>query len=260
VGPFLVVAYLLRYVPIRVQTGILIDRGVSRSTALSRARYLILEDPVCSSIVGAIQGLIWYPLVCLVVRVVEGGPCSLEDLGLAPRRRSLLLVPLGVVLALILYAGTFWVGRFFNETAFSWSPARLNTITVALVSLNFLTNGFGEETAFRAYFQDRLIQRHGLWVGIALASGSFVLLHLLIYRYSGRFLIASILLAAVYGILYVWTGSVYLVGTMHAVFNLAPRLLDQRPPGIGLLVVHGLGLLAVILIFGWRAERKGRLP
>ncbi len=260
VVPFLGAAYLLRYVPIRIQTEVFIDRGLSESTALSRARHLILEDPVWSSIVGAIQGLFWYPLLCFLLKVVERRACSLRDLGFAPGRRSLSLIPLGLALALILYRGYFWVGSFFNQAAFIWSPTRLNAATITLMSLNFVTNGFGEETAFRAYFQDRLIQRHGLWVGIALASSSFVLLHLLIYRYSGLFLIASILLAAVYGILYVWTGSIYLVGTMHAVFNLVPKLLVQWPPDLGLLVVHGLVLLVVILISRWRVEKKGRLP
>jgi membrane protease YdiL (CAAX protease family) len=199
--------------------------------------------------VGIIQGLTWYPLLALLIRKVEKRVVSAGDFGLKPNRNSFLLVLLGIILALGLYFGYFWVGGFFSQTSFSWSPTKLSILAIFLMSLDFITNGFGEETAFRAYFQSRLIQRHGTWIGIVLASSSFVLLHLLIYQYSGLVLIASILLAAIYGVLYVWTGSIYLIGTMHAAFNLTPRLLDQWPPDIGLLIVNGLGLLIVILLY-----------
>jgi hypothetical protein len=99
---------------------------------------------------------------------------------------------------------------------------------------------------------------------VHLSSSLFVLLHLLITRYSGVVLIASILLTAIYGILYAWTGSVYLVGTMHAVFNLAPRLLDQWPPDVGLLAVHSIGLVIVIIPFcvarPLHSNRRGPRP
>jgi membrane protease YdiL (CAAX protease family) len=249
VVPFLTVAYLLRYVPIQLQTEIFINQGLPRSTALTRARTLVLEDPVWASVVGIIQGLTWYPLLTLLIRKVEKRVVSADDFGLNPSRNSFFLVLLAIILALGLYFGYFGVGGFFSQTSFSWSPEKLSILAILLMSLDFITNGFGEETAFRAYFQSRLIQRHGIWIGIALASSSFVLLHLLIYQYSGPVLIASVLLAAIYGVLYVWIGSIYLIGTMHALFNLVPRLLDQWPPDSGLLIVNGLGLLIVILLY-----------
>jgi membrane protease YdiL (CAAX protease family) len=249
VVPFLLAAYLLRYVPIRIRTEVLINQGLSKSAALSRARYLFLEDPVWSSLVGTIQGLIWYPIVFILIKRVEKRPRLPGDYGFVPLPRAFWLVPAGILLALSLYFGYFWFGSLFNQTSFSWSPAEIPDLTAFLISLNFLTNGYGEETAFRAYFQDRLIQRHGLWTGIILASSSFVLLHLLLYRYSGLALVGSILLAGIYGVFYVWTGSIYLIGTMHAVFNLAPRLFGQWHPDIGLLFVHSLVLLIVLVFF-----------
>ena len=69
--------------------------------------------------------------------------------------------------------------------------------------------------------------RHGLWLGIAIASSSAVLLRPLICRFSALVVVARILLAATYGILYLWTGSFYLMGTRHAVLNPAPQLLEQ---------------------------------
>jgi membrane protease YdiL (CAAX protease family) len=249
VVPFLLAAYLLRYIPIRIQTRILIEQGLSESAALSQARYLFLEDPIGVSIVGVVQGLLWYILVCLLIRSIEKRPCVLRSFGLLLNGKSFVLIILGFILGLIMYYGCFAVGSIFNQSPFAWSPAKLEILPVILVSLDMLANGFGEETAFRAYWQRLLVDRHGMWVGIILASASFVLLHLLIARFTVIALLASILLACLYGILYVWTDSIFLVGTMHTIFNLAPRLLGQWPSDIGLLIVNSLALAIAAILY-----------
>jgi membrane protease YdiL (CAAX protease family) len=94
-----------------------------------------------------------------------------------------------------------------------------------------------------------LVERHGLWIGIILASASFVLLHLLIAQFTVIALLASILLACLYGILYIWTDSIFLVGAMHTTFNLASRLLGQWPSDISLLIVNGLILIMVFILY-----------
>jgi len=253
--PFLIAAYLLRYIPIRIQTTILINQGLSESTALSQARTTFLEKPIGSSLVGLIQGLLWYPIVCFLIRRVNKKNCDLKSLGLALGMKKFLLIPLGLILGLVMYFGYFLVGSFFNQGEFVWSPVKLGTTATILVSLNFIINGLGEETAFRAYWQDRLIHRHGLWIGIILASASFVLLHLLLYHFSVEFLVSSILLACLYGILYVWTGSIFLVGTMHAVFNLTPQLLQQWPSDAGIIIVNSIALALATIIYLWFRER-----
>jgi membrane protease YdiL (CAAX protease family) len=126
-----------------------------------------------------------------------------------------------------MYFGYLGVASVFNQRQFMWSPAKLNPLPLVLLPLNFSINGFGEETAFRVYWQDRLIHHYGIWYGIVLVSASFVLLHLLVDRFSVMFLFISFFLASLYWILYVWTGSVFFKGTMHAVFNLTPQLLRQ---------------------------------
>ena len=257
---FLVAAYLLRYVPIRLQTRMLSGRGLPHSAALARARHAILDDPVWSSVVGIAQGLLWYPLVCFLITVTEGRPCTLRDLGLSSGWAGFLLALLGAALATAMFLGYIWVGTVVNRTTTPWSWTSPRTSSVALTTLNFVTNGFGEETAFRAYMQERLVQRHGLWDGIALTSVCFVLLHALVSKISGLALLACVMLAAMYGMLFFWTRSVYLVGTMHAIFNLAPRLLNQWPTDAGLLLVHSLGLMTLIVAFRWSSRGKGKLP
>jgi membrane protease YdiL (CAAX protease family) len=148
-----------------------------------------------------------------------------------------------------MYYGYFVVGHMFGEAPLTWSPVKFSILPLILVSLDMLSNGFGEETAFRAYWQRLLIDRHGLWVGIVVASASFVLLHLLIAPISAIALVADILLICFYGILFVWTESIFLVGALHTTFNLAPRLLGQWPSDIGLLLVNSLALIITIIAY-----------
>ncbi len=249
VVPFLLAAFLLRYVPIRIWMEVLMDRGLSESAALSQARYILLEDPIGVSIVGILQGLLWYVLVCVLIRSTEKQPCVLRSLGLALNGKSFVLITLGFLLGLTMYFGYFAIGSIFNQSPFAWSPARLGILPIILVLLDMLANGFGEETAFRAYWQRLLVDRHGLWLGIILAGVSFVLLHLLIGPFTGIALLASILLACLYGVLYVWTGSIFLVGTMHTIFNLAPRLLGQWPSDISLLILNSLALAIAVILY-----------
>jgi membrane protease YdiL (CAAX protease family) len=249
VAPFLLAAYLLRYVPIRIQTRILTEQGLPESVALSQVRNLFLEDPIGASIVGIIQGLLWYVLVCLLVRSMEKQSCTLRSFGLSLNSKSLVLMILGFVSGLILYFGYFAVGSIFDQAPIAWSPVKIGILPIILVSLDMLANGFGEETAFRAYWQRLLVDRHGLWFGIILASTSFVLLHLLIARFTVGALLAGILLACLFGILYVWTDSIFLVGAMHATLNLAPRLLGPWPSDSSLLIVHSLILVIVVILY-----------
>jgi membrane protease YdiL (CAAX protease family) len=249
VVPFLLAAYLLRYVPIRIQTGILMDRGLSESVALSQARHMFLEDLIGVSIIGIFQGLLWYVLVGVIIRFIMRQPSALKSFGLSCNGRSLMLVALGFLFGTMMYFGYFAVESIFSQSPLALSPAKLAILPFILVSLDMLANGFGEETAFRAFWQGLLVDRFGLWFGIVLASASFVLLHLLIAPFTVIALLASILLACLYGILYVWTGSVFIIGTMHTMFNLAPRLLGHWPSDISLLIVNSFALVIAVSLY-----------
>jgi len=252
--PFLIIAYLLRLIPIRIQIGILINQGIPVAFAESRARTLFMEDPVASSIIGIIQGLTWYLLVFIIINWVEKGSLTLSSFGLAAKGNSLRLISFGVLLGLVMYLGYLGVGTLFEENSLVWSLKKLGILPFLLIFFNLLINGFGEETAFRAYFQTRLVNRHGLWLGIALASITFILLHLIIYPFTGMVIVAGIFLAGFFGILYIWTGSVIMVGIMHTIFNLAPRVLGNWPSDLSLLIVNALAFLLAAVLF----SRKNR--
>jgi membrane protease YdiL (CAAX protease family) len=170
-------------------------------------------------------------------------------LGWSCHGKGVLFLLLGFLIGLVMYYGYFVVGHMFGEAPLTWSQVKLSILPLILVVLDKLSNGFGEETAFRAYWQRLLVDRHGLWVGIILASASFVLLHLLIAPFTAMALVTSILLIGFYGILFVWTESIFLVGALHTTFNLAPSLLGQWPSDMGLLLVNGLALIITIILF-----------
>jgi membrane protease YdiL (CAAX protease family) len=249
VVPFLLVAYLLRYAPIRIQTRILVEQGLPESAALSQARNLFLENPIGTSSVGIVQGLLWYGLVCFLVRSLEKDPCRMRSFGLSLDGKSPMLMILGFITGLMMYFGYFAVGSIFDPTPMGCSPVELGKLPLVLIYLDMLVNGFGEETAFRAYWQRLLVDRHGLWLGILLASTSFALLHLLIARLTVVALLAGILLACLFGIVYVWTDTIFLVGAMHATLNLVPRLLGTWPSDISLLIVHSLALAVTVILY-----------
>jgi len=180
VVPFLLAAYLLRDLPIRIQTGILVKQGIPIEAARAEARAFFLEDPVGVSLVGILQGLVWFVIVCTLIRSIEKQSCNLRLSCLAISGKRLLLIPSGILLGIMMYFSYFVLGTVFGEPPFESSPENIGALLVILVSMDLLANGFGEEAAFRAYWQRLLIDRHGLWFGIVLASTSFVLLHLLI--------------------------------------------------------------------------------
>ncbi|MBN1266350.1 MAG: CPBP family intramembrane metalloprotease [Anaerolineales bacterium] len=261
VVPFLLAAFLLRYIPVRIQTGILMEQGLSEAAALSQARYLFLEDTAGVSTLGIIQGLLWYVFVYFHLRFIEKRPCNSRSFGLVTSKKNFVLFGPGLILGLAMYFGYFVIGSILHQPSFIWSPTEPGIFPVFLVSLDMLTNGFGEETAFRAYWQRLLINRLGLWFGIIAASISFVLLHLLVARFTPTALLASFLLACLYGILYAWTGSIFLVGTLHATFNLAPRISGQWPSDTSLLYINSLALVIAVFLYlrsvrGARAKKS----
>lgn len=249
VAPFFLAAYLLRYIPIRIQKGILMARGLPELKALFQARALFLEDPIGVSIVGFLQGLLWFVLVCILIRFTEKRPCVLQSYGLSYSRKRGMFLVLGFLLGLGMFCAYFVVGSVFGQTPFTGSPGKMAVLPVIFVTLDMLANGFGEEVAFRAYWQRLLVDRHGLWLGVVLASVSFVLLHLLIARFTVIALVAGILLAGLLGILYIWTDSIFLVGALHTMLNLAPRLLGTWPSDLSLLMVNGLALVIAVVCY-----------
>lgn len=258
IAPFLLVAFLLRYIPIRILIMIYTRQGLLPTYADNLAESLILQDTVWSSLIGIIQGLLWYPIIYGLIKWVERSEFSLQSFGFHQSKKRIWLIPVGMLTGLTIYLCYMLIEGLVNQQPINITFSQIGLISAFLLTLNFLTNGFGEESAFRAYLQDRIIQRHGLWVGITLSSIVFIFLHLIIYRIGALELLAGIFLAMIFGLLYIWSGSVFLVGSMHFMFNLIQTLSRQWPSDKSLLIVNLL--VFSFLLIAFLLVRRNRKP
>lgn len=255
VAPFLLIAFLFRFIPIRILMLVYTQQGLSSAYANDLAQSLIMQDRVWSSLIGIVQGLLWYPIIFGLIRWVERREFSIQAFGFQQSKKKIWLLPAGMMLGFVLYLGYIFVEGLLSQHAIEISFTSIGLLSAILLALNFLTNGFGEESAFRAYLQQRVIERHGLWIGIAFSSTVFILLHLIIYRIEILELLAGVILAAIFGILYVWSKSVLLVGTMHFIFNIIQTLSLQWPSDQSLLIVN-LFVFSIILSAFLLTQRK----
>ncbi|NIR02101.1 MAG: hypothetical protein GTN78_18220, partial [Gemmatimonadales bacterium] len=68
-----VVAVVLRFIPIVIYTGILVRSGIAREGALATAKQAVFEGPVWSTVLGVLNAAMYFLLVWFLVRVVERG-------------------------------------------------------------------------------------------------------------------------------------------------------------------------------------------
>ena len=85
VGLFLLIAFVLRFIPIAILTADGVSSGVSQEQASAIASALMMQDPF-GSVIGAVQGLAWFGVVWFVVRVVERRKFLWADYGLGAGR------------------------------------------------------------------------------------------------------------------------------------------------------------------------------
>ncbi|MHA2099563.1 MAG: CPBP family intramembrane glutamic endopeptidase [Candidatus Kariarchaeaceae archaeon] len=247
----LLIAFLLRFIPILIQSQLLQGNGLTEDEALQSARTLILETPIWSTILGSIQGIMWFIIIYFLIRVVEKNPFSLKELGLDWKHNTLNKIFYGIIIAVLIYFVQLYLGKFLGSNTFSLIE-RFNDLIISSVFLTIILNifiGFGEEAAFRAYLQTRMIKLYGTLLGIILTSIIFTLTHLIVMELSLVNILAGIMLYISVGILYYCTQSLYLVGAIHAVLNILLQVLDFTPGDMETLIVHSLFLLVVSGIY-----------
>jgi membrane protease YdiL (CAAX protease family) len=87
--------------------------------------------------------------------------------------------------------------------------------------------GLGEEMLFRGVLQGYFAQRAGPWVGLALASVLFGLLHFITLTYA----ILAALMGVYLGLVWEWTGNLLPPVLMHALYDFLVLLYLLRGPG-----------------------------
>jgi uncharacterized protein len=158
---------------------------------------------------ATIYGVMFVPIILVIIRE----KMSRYDLGIADVRRSVVLVPLGVVV------GT---GFAFVEYAILANKALIPNASVSeLIQLSIVMIFFValvEELLFRVLLQPQLIDRSGAVAGILLTSVIFGVMH------SGYANVYELLFATgagvVLGVAFYKTRNLALVVTIHAVNNI----------------------------------------
>jgi membrane protease YdiL (CAAX protease family) len=255
---FVGIEVLLRVIPIGLLTAIWVSSGMPRGSAAESARTLIFEDPVWSTVVGVLVGLLGFVIVWFMVRVVEKSRCTCRALGLDWRRSSPTAILLGVLLAMLLFIAYVAVGRLLRSSDASVSTllAGVSTPVFFQKLLLFIAVGFGEEVVFRAYVQTRLSARWGAIWGALGTALTFTLLHQLSYNLSPVTILSGVVLWTTVGLLYDRSKSLYLVGAFHGSMNIMLNTLNAGVDDMAALVVHMIALLAIITSVHFRMKPR----
>lgn len=247
---FVAVAVLLRFIPISLYTTFLTSSGMAMENAPASAKAIVFEDPVWSTVIGILNGLMSLPLVWFLVKVIERRSFAWKTVGLDWRRNSIPALAFGALLALLLYVADKVVGQASGS-----SIPHVNIILAGLSipiliqkSILYLAMGFAEEVVFRGYVQTRLVDRYGALWGVLIASVTFTLVHIGFMSLSLVTIISGVMLWMTIGALYHWTKSLYLVGMFHGMMNTLLNTLHLEGTDIGGLLVHALALLLVVVV------------
>jgi membrane protease YdiL (CAAX protease family) len=252
---YVAVSVLLRFIPISLLTASLVRDGVTQGSALERANAILLEDPVWFMVIGTVSGLMGLLIVWFLVQKVERSKFTWRAVGLAWRANSPLLVLMGALLAILVFATYIVVGHLFGSR-YSQSASVLGGSVTILFQyfILYIGMGLGEEVVFRGYVQTRAVARFGAIWGLLIAAVVFTLLHQISYSLSPVTFLSGTMLWITVGALYHLSKSLYLVGTFHGILNILPNTLNLEVTDISGLVVHALALL--ILIAVWRLRPR----
>jgi len=247
---FVAAAVLLRLIPIRLFTAFLVGNGMAQATAIETASTIVFEDPVCSTVVGALNGLMGFLIVWFLVRVIEKSRFTWEAVGLHWRNNSPLVILLGAILALGLFMAIVLTGHLLGFSGSSLNTSMLGVSVPVLLqnAVLYLAMGFGEEIVFRGYVQTRLVKQYGAIWGVLATSVVFTLLHQISYRLSPVVILSGMMLWTTIGVLYHWSKSLYLVGVFHGTMNTLLNTLHFEAGDISSLVVHALALCLAIVV------------
>jgi membrane protease YdiL (CAAX protease family) len=247
---YVAVAVLLRFIPIRLLTAFLVRDGMTQGSALERANTIILEDPVWSTVIGTLNGLMGLLIVWFLVNVVERSTFTWKAVGLDWRRSSPWLIMLGGLLALLLFIAYTLVGYLLGSSGSSLNTSLMG-VSIAIFFqklILYIAMGFGEEVLFRGYVQTGLVARFGVLWGVLVTAVVFTLLHQISYSLSPVTILSGTMLWITIGALYHLSKSLYLVGVFHGVMNTLLNTLNFEATDIAGMVVHALALLILIVV------------
>lgn len=224
--------------------------GLSPEQALEQAKTLALETGEWQTFSEALVFFGSLVVVFILMKKVDNQQVTWQALGLAWKSESIFMFSGG----LLLYSGLFFtaLGLGTLRGAIQLTSTSAFSFTVLLVLVWCIFNAFWQELIFRAYLQPRLIQHHGIILGILLATVIFVFIHVLDRPLTLTEFFTGCTIFFLIGLLYYITGSLYLAGGMHTAGNFLLLLLDARgvanPHDLDMFIVFGIALVVVFFL------------
>jgi membrane protease YdiL (CAAX protease family) len=256
---YVAVAVLLRFIPIRLITVFSVRNGMPQADALARANALISEDPVYSTAIGVLSGLIGLLIVWFLVSIIEKSGFTWKTVGLDWRSNSLLVILLGALLALLLFVASILTGYGLGLSG-SWLNTAIMAVSIPVFFQKlvlYLAMAFSEEVVFRGYVQTRLVERYRATWGILITAVVFVLLHQISYALSPVTILSGVMLWTTIGALYYLSKSLYLVVLFHGVMNTLLNTTNFEVGDTSSMAVHALALFLVIIVALVRSRVTG---
>jgi membrane protease YdiL (CAAX protease family) len=164
---------------------------------------------------GCIEAVSDIFVVWFMVVKLEGRTFSLKELGLDWRKSSLWYIGFGILLGSLFPAPLL---RPFLD----YIQAGSHAVTVIQAVLLAIPLAFGEEILFRAYFQNRVIERIGVPLGVMATAVLFRLVHFPNISSISvvLFELCQFAFWCLVGYLYYRNRSLYFVGSMHSTANI----------------------------------------
>jgi len=248
----LAVIILSRIITILIADVLYMGHGLSPDQALEQAKTLTIETLEWRTFSEAFVFFGSLIVVFFLLTRVDKQQVTWGALGLAWKSNSIFMLGGG----LLFYSGLFFMAlglgtlRGAIQPTGSTSAFSITGMLLAFVWCTF--NAFWQELVFRAYLQTRLIQHHGITLGIFLATVIFVLIHVLDRPLTLAEFFTGCTIFLLIGLLYHITGSLFLVGGMHTAGNLLLMLLDTlgvtEPHDLDMFIVFAVALVVVLFL------------
>ena len=202
-------------------------------------------------------------MICFLkvaVRVLDGKPAPIGELGIHPRVREFPLLLVGVLLMSIIFWSALLmdVGQDALIGRFKLTFAQNGLVLLILIAF---ANGLWQELAFRGFLQKRLTRTYGPAIGIFLCALFFTLLHGLVREIGVVEVILGTMLFSLVGVLFLVTDSIVICTAVHATGNFYLRSFGANdldvPAQESRLLTFGVGLLIVLLVVGRRLTLPG---
>ena len=212
-----------RSIFVLVMRQIYLGDGYMQDVALEKAQNLMMTNEVQAAL-SVIDTILMILAVILLITRVDRLKFQWSSIGLNRNSSSIPYFLLGTLLGFLFILVTRGVGLLVGTVRLQslsfdeiFTPDNVKFMILYYVWAIF--NGFWQEIIFRGYFQNKLVERYKVTLGILTATIYFVLVHFIDRQLTFNWVTTAALLSILIGSMFHKTKSLYLVGAMHGSLN-----------------------------------------